>query len=119
MFKATPLPVTPVLASIPVKLPLNILLAVPDSDPSIWRFNLPAEVFTLIGRYSDWKRVTKVMNPRIWAPDWNEDQLRDFVTTPFDNFQLPLEKLRLESLRTRAFPGSAGSEPFAESTHLV
>ncbi len=108
MYNAKQLPVTPDLVSIPVKLPLNILLAIPDydSDPRLWRFNLPAEVFTLIGRHMDWKQVTKVMNPRIWAPDWNEDQLRDFVTTPFVNFQFPLEKIRLESLRARAFPGS-------------
>jgi hypothetical protein len=113
MYNATQLPVTPALAGVPIELPLNILFAVPEyeGNSSIWNFNLPASIYNLMGRSRGWKQVTMVMNPRIWAPSWDEDRVRTFVTTPlvtapFLDLQLLLGSLRPRSLLVYDFPGS-------------
>ncbi len=110
MYKATQLPARPALAGVPVMLPLNILFAVPEYEdsPSTWNFNLPSNIFYLIGHdFRDWKQVTMAINPHIWAPDWDEDRLRTFlVTTSHPDLQFPKEILETGSLRAPDFPGN-------------
>src|SRR5262249_55303524 len=58
----------PVVAAAPAKLPVNVLLALPEyvtRDSSVPLFNLPAAVTSLLG---DWQRAVNVMNPKVWAP---------------------------------------------------
>jgi hypothetical protein len=128
------LPVSPVLASVPLEMPVNILLALPEymtRDPQAPRnevlqfiiagqpipehigrnphtagFNLPAAVARLFRRFG-WESAVKVLNPHIWAPGWDDNQLRAFVMAPSPfNETWPLPDLPVESLRVPDFPGS-------------
>jgi esterase/lipase superfamily enzyme len=68
-------PIVPALATLPIKVLLALGKAATEGDrQSI--FNLPAAAAEFLG---DWSRIRTVLNLRIWAPGWNDDQLRSYV----------------------------------------
>lgn len=63
MYKDQELPVKPVLADVPIEMPVDILLALPKyvtSDLSISPFNLIAAVNSLLGHFG-WERAVKIL----------------------------------------------------------
>lgn len=96
-----------ILANDPVRMPINIQLALPDyvtanADQHI--FNLPAAINDLMGS-SGWRAASGVMRPRVWARGWNDKQLRKFVTKPFGSKGRPFPTSAFRMLRAREFPG--------------
>jgi hypothetical protein len=107
MFTEHQIPVPARLRDYPVQMPINVLLAVPDyvvADTDRHIFNVPGAVNELMGG-SGWRVATQVMKPRVWAPAWDEAELRAFVTKPFGNEGRALPERALRRLRARAFPG--------------
>src|SRR5258707_3134594 len=68
-------PIVPALATLPIKVLLALGEAATESDRRPI-FNLPAAAAAFLG---DWSRIRTVLNLRIWAPGWNDDQLRSYV----------------------------------------
>ena len=83
------LPVKPIVAAQVTKLPVKVLVALPEltsqrSGESF--FNLPGAVNAELG---EWRGALKVMIPKIWAPGWTPTQLHYFL----DNAPPPLSSL--------------------------
>jgi hypothetical protein len=107
VFIPTALQVKQFLADVPIQLPIDVLLALPDyvtRDVAAPRFNLLAVMGRLLGR-AGWERASKVINPRIWSPGWDELELQQFATSAFLDRPGFLEKVWTESLRATEFPG--------------
>jgi hypothetical protein len=77
------LPIPPVLAVIPARMPLSILLALPESVTNPKQEGMRAPVFNLAGAVNvllgDWYWSDKVMSPSIWAPGWDAQEFRNFI----------------------------------------
>src|SRR2546423_3025904 len=113
------------LASIVVKLPLDILLALPDyitRDMAAPRFNLCGAVSRLLGR-AGWESASQVLNPRVWSPGWDEEQLRSFATSDFLTRPELLRAVWVEGLRAETFPlrllDAASALPLYDIVHFV
>jgi hypothetical protein len=100
------LPVRPALADVPMKLPVNVLLVLPKSD-GITRvsgvFNLPAAINEVLGRES-WDQAVRVLNPRIEAPGWSEEQFLRSFSEPIGKKGRTLSAKRLKELRVDESP---------------
>ena len=68
----------PAVGDRPVLLPLTALLVVPAAIPAQQPFNLPSTIDLWLGSYG-WESMQDVMRLKVWAPGWNDDQLRDFA----------------------------------------
>src|SRR5450759_3294387 len=104
------LPVKPALADIPMTLPVNVLLFLPESDgitPISGVFNLPAAVNELLGK-EGWNRAIKVMNARILAPGWTEDQFRKTFFVPSGTKERSLSFNQIAALRVERSPEAFG-----------
>ncbi len=90
-------PIVPGLATLPIKVLLALGEDATEGDrQSI--FNLPAAAAAFLG---DWSRIRTVLNVRIWAPGWNDDQLRSYVNAAgqkASSRELPKDTLRASSL---------------------
>jgi hypothetical protein len=87
MFEKEQLVIQPHAARVPARLPFSILLCLPNyvtSDPGAAPFNLTAAIARLIGRAGA-ARAMSVFRPRIWAPGWNNAELQQFITSPFQD----------------------------------
>jgi hypothetical protein len=96
------------LADVPVEMPLDILLALPDyvtDDPGAPTFNLPAVVARLLGRFG-WERASKILNPKIWAPAWTREQIQRFASSPFSERPELFEGVPASRLAMPNFPGT-------------
>jgi hypothetical protein len=110
MYQYEELPVIPVLHEEYVRLPLNVLLALPEyvtRTPTVPMFNVPGAINSLMDS-SGLERAVKVMNPHVWAPGWSATQLRSFVTAPFGDNQRRFPARGLRGLRAKEFPGTRG-----------
>jgi len=90
-------PIVPALATLPIKVLLALGEAATESDRRPI-FNLPAAAAAFLG---DWSRIRTVLNLRIWAPGWNDDQLRSYVNAAgqkASSRELPKDTLRASSL---------------------
>ena len=106
MYNVTELSVPTPLAEEPAQLPVRVLLTLPDYITSGQRpplFNVPAAVSRLLGRQG-WKVAERVMPPQVWAPGWNPEQLRTFVTTPFLGTPWAFPEVNVENFRSSKFP---------------
>jgi hypothetical protein len=107
MYTSHLLPIPSLLANEPIRMPINIQLALPDyvtSEAENHIFNVPAAINELMGS-SGWRVATRVMKPRVWAPGWDNKQLREFVTRPFGSKERSFPERALRGLRARDFPG--------------
>jgi len=98
--------VSPALADAPMKLPVNVLLVLPRSGgntavPEV--FNLPAAINEVLGR-PGWDQAVKVLNPRIEAPGWTDDQFLRSFSHPFGRKGRTLSTEQLRELRTDDSP---------------
>src|SRR5271165_196126 len=115
------LPIRPVVAEAPLRLPINVLLALPEyvtSNPNVPLFNLPGAVSSLLG---DWQRAVNVMNPKVWAPGWDSENFLNFV---FHAQPRPssFPESAVEGLRASGLPGLLGTvedEPQKISKYAV
>jgi hypothetical protein len=99
-------PVRPVLAREPAKMPLHVLLALPGyvtSNPDAHPFNMPGAIGQLLGHFG-WDRAVRILRPHIWAPGWNAEQLRDFVQSAPAPPLPAFGGMEIESWRASAFP---------------
>jgi len=102
------LPIRPVVAAAPARMPINVLLALPEyvtRNPKVPLFNLPASVNSLLG---DWHRAVNVMNPKVWAPGWDSEQFLNFVYNAQPR-PLSLPESAVAGLRASGFPGLPGT----------
>lgn len=71
MYKTNQLGFAHALAHLPPRMPIDILLALPDyvtgPETVSHLFNLPGAINDLMGG-SGWESAVKVMKPYIWAP---------------------------------------------------
>ncbi|HUQ30733.1 MAG TPA: hypothetical protein VM095_01380 [Pyrinomonadaceae bacterium] len=106
MYQPHPISVNPLAAERRLELPINALLMLPDYITRVLGlpFNLPGAVNKLMGG-SGWETAIKVMRPRVWAPGWNDQQLRSFVTAPFGDNARAFPESAVADLRETAFPG--------------
>lgn len=98
----------PVLADVPVEMPIDILLALPEyvtRDPAAPVFNLPGAIALLLGQFG-WERASKILRPWIWAPGWDDGNLERFVTSPFLDHPELYRGRPTASLRVSDFPGT-------------
>ena len=101
MYQSHRLSVRPRLADEVLRMPINILLALPDyvvRDETSLTFNLPGSINVLMGG-SGWKSATEVMLPRIWAEQLSDEQLSRFVQSPVVDESHPFPLAQLQSLR--------------------
>lgn len=116
------------LTDVPVKTPLDTLLALPDyvaDDPGAPIFNLPAAVARLLGRFG-WERASKTLNPKIWAPSWTHERIQRFASSQFSERPGPFEALPGSQLAVPEFPGMGALRdlerpdfPRYEIVHLI
>lgn len=91
----------------PVRLPLNVLLALPDyvtADPSAPIFNFPALFARLLGNFG-WERASRVARPWFWAPGWSDETFERFLGSPFVGGTPILVGNQASRLRVAEFPG--------------
>ena len=103
---------------VPVTMPLHVLLALPDyvtRDPAAPIFNLPATIADLLGQFG-WERATKIVQPRIWAPGWTDDDIMRFATSSFSSHPELFKGVPLRTLRLAAFPRAASTTKRPEQT---
>jgi hypothetical protein len=96
------------LADVPVEMPLEILLALPDyagKDRAAPIFNLPAAVSGLLGQFG-WERASRILSPKIWAPAWTPEQIYGFATSPFSERPEFFEGVPGSRLVVTDFPGT-------------
>jgi hypothetical protein len=106
------LQVTPSVARVPLRLPISILLTLPDyvtGNVGSPVFNLLAVIGRLLGR-AEYFRVAKVMSPRVWAPGWSDAQLKQFATSPFHDRPNFFAQTHVAGLRALDFV-DAGPNP--------
>jgi hypothetical protein len=99
-------PAKPVVADEMLQLPLGLLLALPPAVTRDRRApvpNIPGIIWTLLGS-AGWQRATKVISPRIWAPDWTDEQMLAFARTPFQVAKRRFPDIAISDLRAPAFP---------------
>lgn len=113
MFNVITSSTRPALAEVPVEMPLNILLALPEyvtRDPAAPVFNLPGAIALLLGQLG-WERASKILNLRIWAPGWNDAGLERFVTSAFLDHPELFRGAPAAGLRVSDFPDIADARP--------
>lgn len=102
MYKTNQLGFAHALAHLPPRMPIDILLALPDyvtgPETVSHLFNLPGAINDLMGG-SGWESAVKVMKPYIWAPQWNDEDLYKFASAPFGRDKHPFPKLDPQELR--------------------
>jgi hypothetical protein len=121
MFSPELLLVRPILADVPGRLPLSILLALPDyvtHDTGTPLFNLPAAIGRLIGR-AGYARAVKVLSPNIWAPGWSDAQLLQFATSPFHDRPEIFKEVHVAGLRALSFAGTGGLQRQYDIVHFI
>jgi hypothetical protein len=66
----------PILSNRAVEMPIDILLALApgQTPPDPRSFNVLAACSSVLGRFG-WERALKVLNPKVWAPDWSDDRI--------------------------------------------
>jgi hypothetical protein len=101
MFAIQRLAVRPVLAGVPVDLPLQVMLAFGEHR-DVYGFNLPAASALLLGRFN-WERAVRVLSPHVWAPGWNEERFRAYLQRPVLGERWPFGDELAESLRAPGF----------------
>jgi CHAT domain len=105
MYKQNLLGFPHTLAGSPPKMPIDIVLMLPDyvTDPgqSESLFNLPGAINDFMGR-TGWDKAIQVMNPMIVAPQWTDQELHNFASIPFDQDHVPFPALDPQGLRPRA-----------------
>jgi hypothetical protein len=80
MYQVLPLNVPTALADTSVRLPINILLALPPiltQSAGSRLFDHPGLFAQLLGRFG-WEHSTNVCHPRVWAPAWDDEQVVRF-----------------------------------------
>jgi hypothetical protein len=95
------LPVKPALADVPMMLPVNVLLVLPESNrtSAISRvFNLPGAINEILGG-PGWDEAVKIMNARIFAPGWNMEQIAERFSASFGRKGRGLSFEQLAQLR--------------------
>lgn len=112
MYTFNKLPVTPAQAGRLISLPLNVMLAIPpyltpDSNAPV--YNLVAGMNQFLGHIVDWDRRTKVLKPRIWAPSWSDEQLRQFIEPSFEQIGQTVPANLAKELRSAEFLGTSPS----------
>src|SRR5690242_1181068 len=112
MYRADRLPAEPALAHVPAVLPLNVLLALalsPEALPGSRPVNLFGVLATLF-HANGWDGARKVLNPRIWAPDWSAEALLALTEeSPGSAPRFPElgNPQQMEVLRVSSFPGES------------
>lgn len=103
MYQCYRLPVKPQLAEETLRMPIKILLALPEyvvRDEASLIFNLPGAVNVLMGG-SGWENATEVMLPRIWAEQLSDEQLSHLVQSPVVEKARPFPTAQIKSLRAK------------------
>jgi hypothetical protein len=103
MYRCYELPVKPQLADEALRMPIDILLALPDyvvRDEASLIFNLPGAINVLMGG-SGWESATEVMLPRIWAEQLSDEQLSQLVQSPVGEKTRPFPTAQIKSLRAK------------------
>jgi hypothetical protein len=89
----------------PVRLPITAVLVVPDNpylnDAHV--FNLPGAIDDLMGS-AGWPRAVKVLQPRIWAPEWSKKRFQEFASKPSPEKKRRLPESEIRRLRLKDFP---------------
>ena len=106
MYSYRALPIEPFLAAKMAAMPFNVLIAIPPYiTPQIKApvYNLIGDMNLFLGRAVRWNRKTKVIAPRLWAPEWSNDELRSLVEPRFleNGLRFPFKSMR--GLRTDDF----------------
>jgi hypothetical protein len=105
----------------PLRMPFDILLALaPNQVPgTLEAFNVLAACNTVLGGFG-WERATRVLNPKVWAPDWDEARLASLVAQAGLDPELASD-LRVQSFLGLDEPGepSATEPPQFEIVHFV
>ncbi len=107
MYTHVMLPVKPAVAAVPARMPLRIMLALPDNvavEGEVPIFNVPGAVAALLGRFG-WERAVKILSPVVWAPGWDDSQLEEFVKAPLLGNPWPFPEVSAPNLRASEFPG--------------
>ncbi len=113
-FQRLEIAVRPMLSEVPMILPVNILLVLPESDgitPISGVFNLPAAINEVLGGQG-WDRAARIMNPSIVAPGWKEGQVWERFSAPFGMKERRLSFEQFAGLRVEQSPAeqSRGAE---------
>jgi hypothetical protein len=108
MFRSISLPVPHVTGHFGVKLPVRVLLAIPEYvneefDPA--PFNVLDAIDHLMGGHG-WERAVKVMEPSVWAPGWDDEKFRQVFASPFGASGRSIPPRIFGRLRVREFPAS-------------
>jgi CHAT domain len=101
MFKLIRISIVPVRRA-PVRLPITMTVGVPDDDcvdRVEYVFNVPGAINQLAGG-AGWERVTRAIQPLVWAPRWDEARLADFVKRLFPNSKRPFPASAVPQVRT-------------------
>ncbi|HEX9109531.1 MAG TPA: hypothetical protein VF832_19955, partial [Longimicrobiales bacterium] len=77
MFRRIALPVRPGWAEQPLDLPIDLLLCIaPGAHPP---YNLFEVIYRRLLGDVPWSEATAVLRPRVWAPDWSDEELAAFT----------------------------------------
>jgi hypothetical protein len=101
MYQYHELPGKPRLADEMIRMPINILLALPDyvtRDEGSLIFNLPGALNMVMGG-PGWEHAIDVMLPRIWAEQLSDEQLSQFVHRSVGGRMRPFPPAHIKSLR--------------------
>jgi len=121
MFKLTRIPIVPVRRE-PVRLPITMTVGVPDDD-CVDRvehvFNVPGAINHLAGA-DGWERVTRAIQPLVWAPRWSDARLAEFVKRPFPSGKRPFPASAVRQVRTNELlPSAWASNDYRDSAREV
>ncbi|MDQ4074679.1 MAG: CHAT domain-containing protein [Chloroflexota bacterium] len=107
MFWIEELPVPPVVAVSPAKLPVDVLLALPAYTvyPRTVSFNLLGSLVELLRSTGSWEAATRIINVRVWAPGLTEAAFVEFVGNALRDAPLEIPDGVAGSLRASSFLG--------------
>lgn len=126
MYNSQMLPVKPILANAPLRMPVQLLWALTNSISSAEHaqiFNVARGLNNLLGHFGG-ERAAKIFNLKVWAPEWNESDLGNLLA--FNAVFNVSPNVLLKSLPAGDFPGAAallglnqGTSPRYDIIHLV
>lgn len=107
MYSHYSLSIQPIVSSRIATLPFRVLLAIPpyiSSRRNAPVYNLIGDMNLFLGSSVEWERKIKVIQPQIWAPSWNQSQLKRFISPGFTAAGHKLPTGLVGNLRVKDFP---------------
>jgi CHAT domain len=116
MFRIHSLPIHSLVAVRAARPPFRFLLAIAGTATEEMPLFCP--LYTVSQLLGPWQVAQKLIDVRIWAPQWSNQELLKFVSGPFPAGLWPFEDVPVEHLREERFLRSSGSRISARNMAL-